>query len=166
MNTFKFKGTRAQRGTSALLVAPEKGTSAHPPYGVGGCNVSTPDVPNVIGLATGQVNKQNFADSRIRTETQNQQARVQTPDGRVFDPVGREPYQRKDGSDTELQVWESLCQVCAAPFVVRTPVDFGTTQSFGAKHCVDHRLTPAQVLALGRAAQRAARQTQRKAGGE
>lgn len=75
---------------------------------------------------------------------------IVTKDGRVFVLVGKEPYQRKDGTMTELLVWQTSCAVCDAPFKVTTPFTvtcLGDTKAFGLKHCAKHRLTKDQVQA-------------------
>ncbi len=72
---------------------------------------------------------------------------VNTPDGRVFTWQSFKPYTRKDGTDTELSVWQSHCVICGESFTVATP-KAGHSQSFGRKHCEAHRLTKAEVSAL------------------
>lgn len=67
---------------------------------------------------------------------------VTTQDGRVFYWLANIPYVRKDGSETEIAVWHSSCSVCRAPFTVATPMDFGTSKSFFAKHCKKHKAKP------------------------
>lgn len=64
--------------------------------------------------------------------------------GREFELVGVEPYQRKDGSMTELNVWMANCSLCDQPFIVKTPVKVNSAEhstSFFAKHCADHKMS-------------------------
>lgn len=84
--------------------------------------------------------------------------------GRTWWLRGREPYTRKDGSATELLVWESLCQECLAPFTVRTPSEgaWQASSSFEAKHCSEHKLTASQSSRLGRAAAKAQRKANKQ----
>jgi hypothetical protein len=68
--------------------------------------------------------------------------------GLVFELVGEEPYQRKDGSMTELRVWRSGCKVCGEAFEAKTPAyaeKYEDSSSFRALHCVKHKLTKEQV---------------------
>lgn len=74
-------------------------------------------------------------------------ATVNMPDGRLFTWLAFKPYTRKDGTDTELSVWQSHCVICGESFTVATP-KAGRSQSFGRKHCEAHRLTKAEVSAL------------------
>lgn len=59
--------------------------------------------------------------------------------GRTFRQVGTEPYTRLDGSETQLIVWQAPCVACGAPFTVRTPVAYDTTQAFGRARCDVHK---------------------------
>jgi len=70
------------------------------------------------------------------------------PVGRIWKDVGTVPHTRKDGLSTMLRVWESCCVKCGAPIQVKTPVEFGRSNSFGTKHCDEHK-SPFRV-ALGR----------------
>lgn len=67
-----------------------------------------------------------------------------TPDGRIFSHTAVEPYTRKNGTQTELKIWEAKCsrQDCEKTFTVKTPAG-GTADSkaFGRKHCDDHKAT-------------------------
>ena len=72
---------------------------------------------------------------------------AQTQDGRVFKWLTFEPYTRKDGTETELSVWESACAVCGAPFTVATPRT-GASKAFGRKHCDTHKLNKQEASAL------------------
>lgn len=67
---------------------------------------------------------------------------VETPTGRRFALIGREPYQRKDGTMTELCVWQSCCVCCGEPYQVRTPGKvrrFEGSKSFLVATCPQHR---------------------------
>lgn len=57
--------------------------------------------------------------------------------GRVFTVARLEPYTRKDGGETELAFWQSLCCVCGGPLTVSTPrvFDPGRTSAFYNKRC-------------------------------
>jgi hypothetical protein len=74
-----------------------------------------------------------------------------TKDGRTFWWLANIPYERKDKTHTEIAVWHSPCVVCGAPFTVSTPTS-GVSESFGRKHCDEHKLTPAEVTKRWRAA--------------
>jgi len=87
-------------------------------------------------------------------------ATVTLPDGRVFTWLAFKPYTRKDGTDTELSVWQSHCAICGAPFTVATP-KAGHTQSFYNKHCTDHKLSKAEATALWSKAGNAAKKAKR-----
>jgi hypothetical protein len=39
-------------------------------------------------------------------------ANVNLPDGRIFTWLAFKPYTRKDGTDTELSIWQSTCFIC------------------------------------------------------
>lgn len=67
-------------------------------------------------------------------------AKLNLPDGRVFTWLAMKPYTRKDGTDTELSVWQSACAICDEPFTVATPKT-GNTKAFYRKHCDSHKLT-------------------------
>lgn len=71
--------------------------------------------------------------------------RYDTKDGRTFWEVGYRDHTCKDGRQTQLCIWEGLCQVCAAPFQVLTPMSLERSEAFGRKHCDDHKLQPGQV---------------------
>lgn len=79
--------------------------------------------------------------------------------GRLWQEVGREPYTRVDGTETELIRWQSQCAKCEAPFVVTTPSEgaFWKSKSFEMVHCKAHRLTKAQVTARWQEAVQAGR---------
>lgn len=57
--------------------------------------------------------------------------------GRVWEAKGAEPYTRKDGTETELVVWQGLCTSCNGPMQVRTPrlVNLSATNVFYNKRC-------------------------------
>lgn len=68
--------------------------------------------------------------------------------GRTWTLRGREPYTRKDGSRTELLVWETACAVCGGPFQVKTPAAlWRLSQGFAQVHCEAHKLTRKQATA-------------------
>ncbi|HNT63771.1 MAG TPA: hypothetical protein PKH90_13065 [Candidatus Desulfobacillus denitrificans] len=48
-------------------------------------------------------------------------AAVRRKEARLFRLVALVPYTRRDGSETELAVWEGACVVCGLPFSVSTP---------------------------------------------
>lgn len=80
-----------------------------------------------------------------------------TINGRTWVAVGREPYTRKDGTQTELIRWQIKCAKCETMVEITTPAKFDTTKAFGSKHCPAHRLTQDDVMELRRNAQKAAR---------
>lgn len=43
-------------------------------------------------------------------------------DGQSYEMRGTEPYTRKDGEQTTLIVWETVCPDCQSPFEVRSTV--------------------------------------------
>lgn len=94
-----------------------------------------------------------------------------TPDGRVFDALGKKPHVCKDGRQIELTIWQGLCRKCAAPFEVLTPAvfDLEKTDAFGMVHCVEHRLSKdenkARWLAAMQAGRARARAARTKVGG-
>lgn len=49
---------------------------------------------------------------------------------------GHEPYQRSDGTDSSLLIWDTFCADCSEPFAIRTPLGFTTGQ---ARRCKEHR---------------------------
>jgi hypothetical protein len=65
--------------------------------------------------------------------------------GLVFDLLRQEPYTRKGGGDTVVDVWGATCRRdgCLSRFEVRTPhrADTGTSNSFGRVHCDAHKAT-------------------------
>lgn len=69
-----------------------------------------------------------------------------TPDGRVFTHTATEPYTRKDGTQTNLDVWMGVCarQDCDKTFEVKTPAENTATKAFCRKHCDDHKATPSE----------------------
>jgi hypothetical protein len=83
--------------------------------------------------------------------------------GRVWWLVGQRPYTRRDGSETVLDVWQSLCAECVGPFEVAVPAEAmpGNSNGFETVHCTEHRLTSSQALARGRRAQREKRRVER-----
>lgn len=72
---------------------------------------------------------------------------ITTPDSRVFKWLAFKPYTRKDGTDTELSIWQSACAICGEAFTVATPKD-GTGKAFCRKHCDSHKLTKEAITAL------------------
>ena len=74
--------------------------------------------------------------------------KIETKDGRVFKFEGETPHRRIDGSMTVLRLWSSSCVKCGDLFVVKTPSTvskLGHSNSFGALHCQEHKLTPEEV---------------------
>lgn len=72
---------------------------------------------------------------------------VRTPDGRRFTEVDVVPYQRLDGTWTNLRVWETECAVCGQVFEVSTPIKvrrFESSKSFQRRNCPDHKGTRAK----------------------
>lgn len=69
-----------------------------------------------------------------------------TSDGRTFYWLANVPYQRADGSATEVAIWHSKCAVCGAAFSITTPTN-GESKAFGRKHCDDHKLPSAHPFA-------------------
>lgn len=57
--------------------------------------------------------------------------------GQAYVAVSREPYTRRDGSTTELVVWESLCARCGEPFTFKTPT--GASKWQPNRRCHEHR---------------------------
>ena len=59
--------------------------------------------------------------------------------GRRWLAVGFEPYTRKDGTETELAVWQGHCKACNKPFTVRTPAEtyLASSGSFDAARCAE-----------------------------
>lgn len=61
---------------------------------------------------------------------------------KVFTFCGFEPYQRKDGSRTELKLWQTTCKTCNSLFTVKTPIgvkSFLDAKSFQLVNCEKHR---------------------------
>jgi hypothetical protein len=61
---------------------------------------------------------------------------------RVFTFCGFEPYQRKDGSWTELKVWETMCKTCKQSFRMTTPKGvkgYMDSNNFQLVNCPQHR---------------------------
>lgn len=79
---------------------------------------------------------------------------VITSDGRVFQFSHSSPYLAKTGRETYIHSWVGRCRKCGAPFEVtttqRSPIMSSHTQ-FDLVHCKAHRLSRAEVYALGRA---------------
>lgn len=69
--------------------------------------------------------------------------------GHTFTFEGVEPYTRKDGTGTHLDVWSTPCRHpgCKTRFVVRIPQGTSPQKStvFGLAHCTEHRLTRPQA---------------------
>ena len=63
---------------------------------------------------------------------------VTTRDGRVFERLGSTPYQRKDGAQVELHVWQGTCVVCGQPYRI-TATARPSRGSLGIVTCRDHR---------------------------
>lgn len=57
--------------------------------------------------------------------------------GCIWRAVAIEPYTRKDGSETELAVWQGACVVCGGHKFVKTPVGagLGNSSSFDLRRC-------------------------------
>lgn len=72
-----------------------------------------------------------------------------TKDGRVFTLVGTEPYTRKDGTETALDLWEGACKVCGAAYTVKTAGErkapLEAYAQFNVVHCQQHRLSKEEV---------------------
>lgn len=67
----------------------------------------------------------------------------------IWKLIGSEPYTRKDGTHTTLNLWQRPCAKCGEPFVVKasfcaTPED-KRFKTFGLIHCLSHRLTKEEV---------------------
>ena len=73
-------------------------------------------------------------------------AETNTPDGRIFKWLEFKPYTRKDGTGTELSIWNSNCVICGTLFTVATP-KAGDSKAFGRKHCDTHKLTKHETAA-------------------
>jgi hypothetical protein len=83
--------------------------------------------------------------------------------GRIWTEVGREPYTRRDGRQSEVIRWTSPCchEGCTAQVEILTGVKFDKSQGFAAKHCPAHKLTREEVNARFRAGLRARKQASR-----
>jgi len=79
--------------------------------------------------------------------------------GRLWQEVGREPYTRVDGTETELIRWRLACAKCGEGFEIKTTAwsNYRDSKAFGAVHCPMHKLTKAEVSARAIAARRAKR---------
>jgi len=67
---------------------------------------------------------------------------IDTPSGRRFALIGTEPHTRKDGTQTQLCVWQSCCTTCGAPFRVRTSAKvrrYAGSRAFETARCERHR---------------------------
>lgn len=81
--------------------------------------------------------------------------------GRVFTLQGTEPYTRKNGTETTLNVWHAPCARpgCAEPCVVKTPGESEAAHSkaFNRLHCATHALPMHEVRRRGAISQCKAR---------
>lgn len=83
-----------------------------------------------------------------------------THKGRTFTFQRTEPYTRKNGTHTFLNVWHAPCarEGCSNPCEVKTPSEgFGISKAFNKLHCPDHVLTMAEVRRRGAVSQCLAR---------
>lgn len=72
--------------------------------------------------------------------------------GREWRCVGKEPYYRKNGDDTELLIWRIKCAKCDSPVHIKTPLHgFERSKAFLAKHCDLHKKTNTQKTACNTA---------------
>lgn len=73
-------------------------------------------------------------------------AAVRRKEARLFRLVALVPYTRRDGSETELAVWEGACVVCGQPFTVSTPKPNPSgrviSKSFERTRCDEHKRRP------------------------
>lgn len=61
---------------------------------------------------------------------------------KVFKFCGVEPYQRVDGTWTELNLWETMCETCKKPFTMKTPTKvthYMDSHTFQLVNCPQHR---------------------------
>jgi hypothetical protein len=79
-------------------------------------------------------------------------------DGHRFEFQEKTIYSRKDGTTSFLEVWHSCCRKCGGTYEIRVPQAPAQSNSFGLRNCPQHRLTHAEVSALGLAAIRAAKE--------
>lgn len=57
------------------------------------------------------------------------------------------PYKKASGSWIELEKWTSTCDKCGVPISVKIPIGSVLwSNSFGQKHCDEHKLTKAQTI--------------------
>lgn len=76
--------------------------------------------------------------------------------GRTFTLVGTEPYTRRNGTPTSLNIWHTACAHpgCKNPCVVRTPGESPhVSKAFGLIHCKEHALPMAEVRRRGAVSQ-------------
>jgi hypothetical protein len=57
--------------------------------------------------------------------------------GQTYFRAGRRPYTRRDGTETTLSVWRSLCPACLAEFECETADE--ATSFRPLRHCPAHR---------------------------
>jgi hypothetical protein len=75
---------------------------------------------------------------------------VTGPTGQAYVLVSREPYERPDGSMSEILHWRSNCRKCGAQFVAKA----GPTAHGTSIHCPAHRLSREERTANWLAAMR------------
>ena len=67
---------------------------------------------------------------------------VEAAKGRVFVLVALRDYTRKDGTHTQVKVWQSTCKRCGEPFEVSTPLAVTSadqSHAFKLLRCEKHR---------------------------
>ena len=74
-----------------------------------------------------------------------------TEDGRTFEYVRREPYQRKDKTWMELDVWWLQCSApgCDEYREFKVPAGSTTSQYFKFKHCAKHAVSSEEFRKRG-----------------
>ena len=79
-----------------------------------------------------------------------------TSRGRTWREVSREPYTRKDGSQTELITWQIKCAKCDEMVRISTPaVNFEKSNAWGATHCPAHKIKKGEIFEYWRAQKKA-----------
>lgn len=61
----------------------------------------------------------------------------------LYELARTEPYQRRDGTETELIVWQSHCATCGEPFELRTPSK--ASKFVPNRRCQKHKRPGARV---------------------
>ncbi|GAC1550099.1 MAG: hypothetical protein NVS2B5_05730 [Beijerinckiaceae bacterium] len=67
----------------------------------------------------------------------SEDAEVRMYDNDIYRCVGLQPYTRRDGSQTNLVIWETECPRCGEPFTCLTPIDSSKFQP--NRRCIRHR---------------------------